>query len=560
MKKLNYLNFLILLHVLITIKTKSELNQRLSEIIENNTKIIKDINDNISLYRATNNLFNETKKILKNFSYGNELFEEEYAYMKFISDNKNDQTKLRDESLYHRLIPETLFEYDKNISCYNLIPIKAIAKDDTGNFVSILLLTCQMNDIIISDLLGNTYLIYKTNYKINDIITFKQDDINFFYILSNNYTEIRKFFLSYNIYYNNNTNKSDLNDIIKVDTYAEDEKREKMEGFSYELFDTYKQNINNKKIDIIEDKNISLILNKSDGEYLINIIPVNIKGTNYLMAITNKYSIYKLNYKNLDIIYKSTIESSYVNNISYNLIPIVMNYYYIVFNKSERGYSIIKFDNTSAFLGKCDLFLDKSAEKILNYFFEEKSKTLYIISSLNKLYLSIPMLIPSKESSNKNSCKNIFISELNIINKEIYDDINNDYDLTLLEKKLMITKDGINYEIIDITKVGEVDDNNKLQTKFFDLNKYINNKNNYSSFIMKDNKKYFYLKQISEKALMLFIFYEKNAKIYTSEGQSFNFKVPIILVAFAIILIWNYIKSKSEGSTNDFNKFKSKYD
>ena len=550
MKKFNYLNYQLLLFLIILVKSKSK---PLLEIIENNSEKIKEIDDFISSYKTSNILFNETKKILKKISHGKELFEDEYNYMK-----KESKMKLKDDSLYQRLIPETLFEYDIKISCYNIITIKAMAKDDTGNFVYSLLLICQNDSIIISDLLGNIYSIYNTNYTIDDIITFKQNDFNFFYILSNNYTKIIKCILSYNIYSNNNsTNQNYLNDIIEVKTFSEDEKRENIESFTYELFDIYKQNINSKKLEIYEEKNINFTLNKSD-EYIININPITIKGTNYLMIITNKYSVYKLNYNNLNIIYYSELESNYIKNVSTSLSPISMNFYYVLFNKSAKGYTIIKYDNNSSILGKCNLFLDNTTEKIDNYFFEEKSKTIYIISSLNKVYLSIPVFIASSDSNiNKNSCKTILLCELDKITDN---NINNNYDITLLNKKLMVTKDGINYEVVDITKVGEVDNENKLQSKFFELNKYINKKNNFSSLVMKDNKKYLFLKQVSDKALILFIFYDKNAKIYTSEAPTFNFKVPIILVAFAVILVWNYIKGKSEGTGVDINKFKSKHE
>ena len=547
MKKINYLIWLFLLLVKNLVKSDSK---HLLNIINNNSEEIKKINKTLSSFTTKNNLFNETKKIIKNISHYNELFENEYNYIK-----SNNKIKLKEESLYQRLIPETLFEYDKTISCFNLISVKAMAKDDTGNFVYSLLLTCQNNSIIISDLLGNIYSIYNTNNTINKIVTFKENDMNFFYVLSNNFTKLTKFILSYNIYSNNSTIKDNLSDTIEVETYSEDEKRENIENFSYKLFDIYKQNINSKKLQIYEENHINFILDKND-EYIININPITIKGTNYLMVITNKYSVYKLNYKNLDIIYYAELGLNYMNNISSNLLPISLNFFYILFNKSEKGYSIIKYDNTTSILGECDLFFNNNTEIIKNYFFEEKSKTIYILSSLNKIYLSIPILISPSESMNKNFCKKIFLCELNKITDAQY---NNYFDIILLNKKLMFTKDGINFEVVDITKVGNVDEKNKLQTKYFDLSKHITEKNNFPSLIMKDNKKYLFLKQIRDKALILFVLYEKNAKIYTSEAPTFNFKVPIILVAFAIILIWNYIKGKREGSEIDINKYKSKY-
>ena len=545
------INYIIWLFLFLIIKLVISDSGQLFEIINNNSKEIKEINKKISSFTTKNNLFNETKKIIKNISHYNELYENEYNYIKL-----NNKIKLKEESLYERLIPETLFEYDKKISCFNLISIKAMAKDDTGNFVYTLLLSCQNNSIFISDLLGNIYSIYTTNYTINEIITFKEIDMNYFYVLSNNYTKLTKFILSYNIYSNNSNIKDNSNDSIDIQTYTEDEKRENIENFSYKLFDIYKQNIISKKIELFEDDNISFILNKNN-DYIISINPITIKGTNYLMIITNEYSFYKLNYKNLEILFNVKLELNYSNIVSSNLLPISLNFFYILFNKSEKGYLIFKYDNNSSLLGECDFFFNNSTEKIKNYFFEEKSKTIYIISSLNKLYLSIPILISPSESMNKNFCKKIFLCDLNKITDVKYND---NFDIALLNKKLMITKDGINFEIVDISKVGNVDDKNKLQSKYFDLNKHITEKNNFPPIIMKDNKKYLFLKQNTEKSLILLVLYEKNAKIYKSEAPTFNFKVPIILVAFAVILIWNYIKGKREGPEIDINKFKSKYE
>lgn len=545
------INYIIWLFLFLIIKLVISDSGQLFEIINNNSKEIKEINKKISSFTTKNNLFNETKKIIKNISHYNELYENEYNYIKL-----NNKIKLKEESLYERLIPETLFEYDKKISCFNLISIKAMAKDDTGNFVYTLLLSCQNNSIFISDLLGNIYSIYTTNYTINEIITFKEIDMNYFYVLSNNYTKLTKFILSYNIYSNNSNIKDNSNDSIDIQTYTEDEKRENIENFSYKLFDIYKQNIISKKIELFEDDNISFILNKNN-DYIISINPITIKGTNYLMIITNEYSFYKLNYKNLEILFNVKLELNYSNIVSSNLLPISLNFFYILFNKSEKGYLIFKYDNNSSLLGECDFFFNNSTEKIKNYFFEEKSKTIYIISSLNKLYLSIPILISPSESMNKNFCKKILLCDLNKITDVNYND---NFDIALLNKKLMITKDGINFEIVDISKVGNVDDKNKLQSKYFDLNKHITEKNNFPSIVMKDNKKYLFLKQNTEKSLILLVLYEKNAKIYKSEAPTFNFKVPIILVAFAVILIWNYIKGKREGPEIDINKFKSKYE
>ena len=105
MKKLNYINCIIILVSFITIKSNSESYAKLSRINEKNLNNIKRISESIILYQQDNNLFNESKKFLQNISHGNELFENEYNYMKKLSLNNN---KIKDESLYKRLIPETL--------------------------------------------------------------------------------------------------------------------------------------------------------------------------------------------------------------------------------------------------------------------------------------------------------------------------------------------------------------------------------------------------------------------------------------------------------------------
>ena len=38
----------------------------------------------------------------------------------------------------------------------------------------------------------------------------------------------------------------------------------------------------------------------------------------------------------------------------------------------------------------------------------------------------------------------------------------------------MITKNGNDFEVINLTKIGEVDNENKLQSKIFSLNQFIN--------------------------------------------------------------------------------------
>ena len=106
--------------------------------------------------------------------------------------------------------------------------------------------------------------------------------------------------------------------------------------------------------------------------------------------------------------------------------------------------------------------------------------------------------------------------------------------------------------------------------KLFSFSQFITNKISTTPLILKNNKIYLFLYKINDYSLLLFNYHEKNSKIYTSEPQSFNFKVPIILVAFLVILVWNYLKKKSENNSmseidlkqsldnlKDENKFKN---
>ena len=525
---------------------------------------LKNITDK-SIDIIENQILSKIKKNLRFLTFGEENFEEDFHYLNEFSENNIKY----DESLQHRLIPETFFEFNNKITCFNLISTKEITKDDTGHFVSVLLLICQNNSIIVSDLLGNKYFIYNTSYEINEIITYNQNDINDFYIITKNYTEIRKFILLQGLFYKNNTNFNETiikaENKIDVDTYAQDIKREKIEKLSYELVDIYKLNIKEERVKIFEEKEKFFNLNDNnysnsinDKEYIISSNPVIIKGVKYLIIITNKKSIYKLNNENLDIISYSEIKKNNTGNYSDVLSPITMTSYYILFNKQQNGFIISKMDNISYIIAMCELFPSNSTEKIKFYFFDQKSRTLYILSNLYNIYLVTPMLVQTSQDSFKNSCRIIFICKLGIIveNTKNFSDYGTFY-LSLLNKKLMITNDGINFEVIDLTKIGEVDNENKLQTKYFSLNQFIHNKTDFTPLISKNNNKYILLYKISNNSIILFNFHEKNSKIYTSEPQSFNFKVPIILVAFIIILVWNYIKKKNENNGIEEGDFKN---
>ena len=546
---------------------KSKLNYSLDSTIDKNKKDINEIDDIMSLYKNKNNLFQEIKHILKNISYGEELFEEDFDY---FNDNSTYNKKY-DESLEHRLTPEITFEFKKKISNFNLISTKSITKDDTGHFVSILLLVGQNNSIVVSDLLGNSYFTHNLSYEINDIITYKQNDINEFYVVSHNFTEINKFILLQGMFYKTNDNKTnnssnmnnsnyEKNHVIDVETYAEDVKREKIEKFSYKLVDTYRQNIKEQRIKIIEEKNVVFKLNNNtkkmnetkENEYIIDINPVVIKGVKSLLVITNKKSIYKLNNQNLEVVSYSKIDAKNITDYSNRLNPVTMTSYFILFNNFENGFKITKTINVSSLIGKCELFPKNSSEKIEFYFFDQKSRTLYILSSLYNIYLVTPMIIQTSHESSQNSCRIIFLCKLNIIidDKKDIKEYGNFY-ISLLNKKLMITNNGIDFEVIDLTKIGDVDNENKLQTKPFTFSQFISDKTIFNPLILKNNNKYLFIYKISDYSLILFNFHEKNSKIYTSEPQSFNFKVPIILVAFIVILVWNYLKKKNENNGMD---------
>lgn len=567
--KIFFLFFLILrLSISTTINPK--MNYSLDSTIDKNKKDINEMDDIISSYKNKNNLFQEIKQILKNISYGEELFEEDFDY---YNDNSTYNIKY-DDSLGHRLTPEITFEFKERVSCFNLISTKSITKDDTGHFVSILLLVGQNNSIVVSDLLGNQYFTYNLSYEIDDIITYKQNDINEFYVVSNNFTEIKKFILLQGMFYKINDNKTNTNNdtlnnskyekdnVIDVETYAEDVKREKIEKFSYKLVDTYRQNIKEQRVKIIEEKDIVFKLNNNtnktqnkkskDHEYIIDINPVVIKGVKYLLVITNKKSIYKLNNQNLEVVTYSKIDSKNITEYSDKLNPVTMTSYYILFNQFDNGFKITKTTNVSSLIGRCELFPKNSTEKIEFYFFDQKSRTLYIISSTYNIYLVTPMIIQTSHESFQNSCRIIFLCKLNIIvenNRDIKE--YGKFYISLLNKKLMITNNGIDFEVIDLTKIGDVDNENKLQTKPFTLSQFIKDKTIFNPLIIKNNNKYLFIYKISDYSLILFNFHEKNSKIYTSEPQSFNFKVPIILVAFIVILVWNYLKKKNENNGMD---------
>ena len=69
----------------------------------------------------------------------------------------------------------------------------------------------------------------------------------------------------------------------------------------------------------------------------------------------------------------------------------------------------------------------------------------------------------------------------------------------------------------------------------------------YNYMIMKENK----------NKLLLYYIPNVNSKIKGNEEISFNFKIPIIIVALVIIFFVNYIKKKNEKDEFEKRKLKN---
>ena len=526
----------------------SKKESKLDTTIKTNLKNITSIHSELQSYTEKNSLFELTKQQIKSLTHGNELFQEEFTYL--TNDNPN-KYYIYDEGLEHRLTPETLFEYESNINCFNFITTKSITKDDTGHFISTLLLLSQKTKIVVTDLLGNVQIIYDTHNEIENIITFKQNDRSDFYLIFKNKNLIKKYTIIQGIFYHTNSNNTNINNdtittnsseenIIDIDTFAEDDKRERVDKLSYKLYDSYKESLRNRHIEIIEEKKYFFKLNKTN-EYITDVTPATIKGTKYLIISTNKMTLYQIDIQNLEIISYTEILNKDKNLYSYELSPFIMTSYYIIFLKSQKGFVISTNTNSSNIIGNCMLFPENTTEKIIHYFFDQQSRRLYALSSNFFVYLISPMIIQNSGGVIPNSCRILILGKLN----HIYNETN--YYIFLLHKKLMVTSNGKDYEIIDLTRVEEYDPQ-KSKTKILHLNQVIDNKIYSMPLIWKNQNEYYFLHQIKENALLLYKLHEKNSKIYTSESQSFNFKVPIILVAFVLILVWNYLQKKNEGN------------
>ena len=157
-----------------------------------------------------------------------------------------------------------------------------------------------------------------------------------------------------------NNSKYEKDNVINMETYAEDIKRAKIEKFSYKLVDTYRQNIKEQRIKIIEEKDVVFKLNNNtnktknkkskENEYIIDINHVVIKGVKSLLIIINKKSIYKLNNQNLEVVIDSKIDSKNLTEYSNKLNPVTMTSYYILFNQFDNGFKITKTTNASSLI------------------------------------------------------------------------------------------------------------------------------------------------------------------------------------------------------------------
>ena len=500
-------------------------------------------NNLISLRNETLNYLNDAINNLKknNFQtiFNNEnnqtinSFERDIIKYYYENNKNNKNSKLK---FNNRLILISNYSYNSTFSDFNFFNYKSFSKNENGRFLNILILTSINNSLIFSDFFSNILYIYNTSFQIGKIVSFLLKDENELYLIDSSFTNIYKYKINFfKIYINiNQEEENNLKEKIQIQTYFESYQNGLEPRDIYNLTYNYKAIIKNITYNVIKE-NISFALNDTDDK-IENIKPIVYRGFKYLMILTKKGNIYKLN-NNLLIIF----QSNYNNNI---ISPYFFSSFFSFLNKEKNIVNINLNYNTSIEVTKCKI----NNEEIIYYIYEATLHILFAVTRSNKIYYAIPSLYTSRY----HSCEFYFFLNIQIENtQKMY--------IKLLRRNLMIINLKHEFEIIDISHYewDNPEENNQFhfEKELIKLELDENKKHNFPK-IIKSFSEYFMIVQESEKNFLFYYIPSINNKISGDEQIRFNFKIPVIIISLVLIFIYNYIKKKKEKDYYQQKKYK----
>ena len=182
-------------------------------------------------------------------------------------------------------------------------------------------------------------------------------------------------------------------------------------------------------------------------------------------------------------------------------------------------------------------------------FYDGILRILIVATNNSKLYFAFPSLYINM----KQDCFYEYFTDISInVKHGIYIEISRRVlYLSNKEKEMEI----IDLNDLDFHKISFL--SNKIRKKKIEIGE---DKNELlikePKFIKTGNEQYMIMKENKNKLLLYYI-PNVNSKIKGNEEISFNFKIPIIIVALVIIFIVNYMKKKNEKDEFEKRKLKN---
>lgn len=488
------------------------------EIITNSRIAILDILNNsittLSNLYSYNNSFIDTNKTNKEDILNidiDKLYKDKMKLSKLP--NKND--------IAHRFILEhEYFFNDNQITNYEFIYYKSIAKYDNGFFSNILVLFSVNDTIYLSDLYSNILFQHKVGFIIGKILTYKIIDENVFYLTNKDENLIQMYTIDLHKFQHNNKT-DDNNDNITIRTF--NEKNGQKDNLLYNIYYNYPKMIKESEFSVIKGK--SFIFNITN-ETIISINPVMTKGKKTINILTNKGIAYRLNHYSLDIVSNQTFPMNQ-NSLFYN------NYISII--SKDRKVKIYHIGNSTRVIKEC--LLEDNSE-ILSYYFDTTIHILFIILSNGKIYY----LFGNSFNQHEPTCNFVYFTSTNLMN-------NNGYYLTMLRRDLIISNKSEFLEFINFEEVEwtNVDTYSKIQRETIKMDGIDNINKEIPKIIKTSLEHYLIIKNYKKNSLLLYHIPNISSKVRGKNDIGFNFKIPIIFIALFVIFIANYYKKKKNA-------------
>ena len=496
-----------------------------SNDIENSRmKTLSLIKDNIDKLEKEN--FKIEKELDLNIENINDIYKE------FIQEKPNHKFTIK-----NRIILRTSYIFKNEIKIFDFLYSKSMAKNDNGLFVNILLLGIEKNNVSLFDLDNNLLSNITFPFEIDEMITMKVQDENEIFLISKNRTNLYKYKLKIRKDISDNFTKSSNNNIL-VKSYIDE--FNKNPHNIYNLSYSYIYSL--KKLFFILTQRGNIFYFNNTNEKIISTQTVMTKGLKYIVIYSNLGYIYKLK------VWDMLIENKEDFTLFKNKTPYLFSTFAFYTNDNNDSLSIYNIKNSSNLLSNC--YFKTKNEKIINLFYDSLLRILIIATNNSNLYFAFPSIYKVVKQE---ECIFEYFTEISI-------SVKNNIYLNIIRRILYISNKEKEMEIIDLNdldfhKINIL--NNKIRKNIIDIGEDKNESLiKEPKFIKTGNEQYMIMKENQNK-LLLYHIPNINSKIKGSEEISFNFKIPIIIVALVIIFVVNYIKKKNEKDEFEKRKLKN---